>query len=311
MSATILVGYDPRARDRAPIDFGIVVAELTGARLVVASVQARMPAPPSLAAGPMGDWAGQLDEDLVLDCSDALAEVEPELRRHNIAYECRRLDGFSAAQALQEVAQAENSALLVVGTGHRPALGSTAQRLLHGAPCPVAAVPHEWHPRALRTIAVAVAGADSDHEVLAAAHALAVRAQARLRVITVVHVTPAMYAYTEPSTPVDPAREVDDLEGESRALAERTLRRAVAGLGGPVPIDVDAFVGDPGETLVELSEHFDLLVCGSRGYGPLRAALLGSVSRRLAADAHCPVLVLPRGVSVPLDVLLTSDPAVA
>jgi nucleotide-binding universal stress UspA family protein len=175
----------------------------------------------------------------------------------------------------------------------------------------VAAVPYEWRPRALRTIAVAIAGADSDHEVLAAAHALAVRAQSRLRVITVVHVTPAMYAYTEPSTPVHPARKVEDLEGESRALAERTVRRAVAGLGDAVPIDVDAFVGDPGELLVELSEHFDLLVCGSRGYGPVRAVLLGSVSRRLVAEAHCPVLVLPRGVSAPLDVLLTGAPAVA
>ena len=243
--------------------------------------------------------------------SDALAEVEPELRTHDIAYECRRLEGLSAAQALQEVAQAENSSLLVVGTGRRPALGSTAQRLLHGAPCPVAAVPHEWRRRALRTIGVAIADPDSDQEVLAAAHAFAVRAQGRLRVITVVHMTPAMYAYTEASTPVHPAREVADLEGESRALAERTVRRAVAGLGDAVPIDVDAFVGDPGEMLVELSERVDLLVCGSRGYGPLRAVLLGSVSRRLVAEAHCPVLVLPRGVSAPLDVLLTSDRAVA
>jgi nucleotide-binding universal stress UspA family protein len=311
MSATILVGYDPRARDHAPIDFGVTVAELTGARLIVASVQARMPALPSLAAAPMLDGAGQIDEDLVLDCSEALAEVGPELRAHGIAYECRRLEGLSAAQALQETAQAENAALLVVGTARRPLLGSTAHRLLHGAPCPVAAVPHDHRPRALQTVAVAMAGADSDHEVLAAAHALALRARARLRVITVVHVTPAMYAFTEPSTPLHPARSVDDIEGEYRALAERTLRRAVADLGDGVPIEVDAFVGDPADVLVELSEHFDVLVCGSRGYGPVRAVLLGSVSHRLAAEAHCPVLVLPRGVSAPLDALLTGDAAIA
>jgi nucleotide-binding universal stress UspA family protein len=51
-------------------------------------------------------------------------------------------------------------------------------------------------------------------------------------------------------------------------------------------------------------------VCGSRGYGPVRAVLLGSVSRRLAGEAHCPVLVLPRGVSAPLDALLTGDAAI-
>jgi nucleotide-binding universal stress UspA family protein len=311
MSATILVGYDPRAREHAPIDFGVTVAELTGARMIVASVQARAPALPSLAAAPMLDGAGQIDADLVLDCSEALAQVEPELRTHGISYECRRLEGLSAAQALQEVAQAENVALLVVGSGRRPLLGSTAQRLLHGAPCPVAAVPHDRRPERLQTVAVATAGAGSDHELLAAAHALALRARARLRVITVVRVTPAMHAFTEESTPIHPARSVDDIEGEYRALAERTLRRAVAGLGDAVPIEVDAFAGDPGEMLVELSEHFDVLVCGSRGYGPVRAVLLGSVSRRLAAEAHCPVLVLPRGVSAPLEALLMGDPVIA
>jgi nucleotide-binding universal stress UspA family protein len=51
-------------------------------------------------------------------------------------------------------------------------------------------------------------------------------------------------------------------------------------------------------------EHLDLLVCGSRGYGPLRAVLLGGVSRRVAAEAHCPVIVLPRGLRSSLESLV-------
>jgi nucleotide-binding universal stress UspA family protein len=47
----------------------------------------------------------------------------------------------------------------------------------------------------------------------------------------------------------------------------------------------------------------DLLVCGSRGYGPLRAVLLGSVSRRITAEARCPVIVIPRGVKGALETL--------
>jgi hypothetical protein len=52
----------------------------------------------------------------------------------------------------------------------------------------------------------------------------------------------------------------------------------------------------------------DLLVSGSRGYGLLRAVLLGGVSRRLAAEAQCPVIVLPRGVETALEALTADAP---
>jgi nucleotide-binding universal stress UspA family protein len=39
----------------------------------------------------------------------------------------------------------------------------------------------------------------------------------------------------------------------------------------------------------------DLLVCGSRGYGPVRRVLLGTVSSALLRQASVPVLVVPRG----------------
>jgi hypothetical protein len=38
-------------------------------------------------------------------------------------------------------------------------------------------------------------------------------------------------------------------------------------------------------------------VLGSRGYGPLQRVLLGSVSRAVVNNAHCPVLVAPRGIA--------------
>ena len=43
-----------------------------------------------------------------------------------------------------------------------------------------------------------------------------------------------------------------------------------------------------GTGIPDASEHLDLLVCGSRASGPLRAVLLGGVSRRVTADARCP-----------------------
>ena len=39
----------------------------------------------------------------------------------------------------------------------------------------------------------------------------------------------------------------------------------------------------------------DLLVCGSRGYGPVRRVLLGGVSSRVVRHSKVPVVVTPRG----------------
>ena len=49
--------------------------------------------------------------------------------------------------------------------------------------------------------------------------------------------------------------------------------------------------GDPRVTLVELSEVAHIVVMGSRGRGPLRSMLLGSVSSGVAKRASCPVVV--------------------
>jgi nucleotide-binding universal stress UspA family protein len=57
------------------------------------------------------------------------------------------------------------------------------------------------------------------------------------------------------------------------------------------------------------SEAWDLLVCGSRGYGPVRSVLLGSVSRGLTHAAHCPLLVLTRGAEPPIESLFAGEAA--
>jgi Universal stress protein family len=51
------------------------------------------------------------------------------------------------------------------------------------------------------------------------------------------------------------------------------------------------------------SASLDLLVVGSRAYGPIGRLMHGSTSRQLARTARCPLLVLTRGarVMLPLD----------
>jgi nucleotide-binding universal stress UspA family protein len=55
--------------------------------------------------------------------------------------------------------------------------------------------------------------------------------------------------------------------------------------------------GDPGRRIAKLAEEWraEFIVVGTRGNAPITGAL-GSVSVRLAADAPCPVLVVPPGL---------------
>jgi nucleotide-binding universal stress UspA family protein len=81
---------------------------------------------------------------------------------------------------------------------------------------------------------------------------------------------------------------------------ERELRSAQledAVVAAPVSVRAEGVLrsGDPAERLAQASTDLDLLVCGSRGRGPVRRLLLGSVSTALMAKAPCPILVVERG----------------
>ena len=88
-----------------------------------------------------------------------------------------------------------------------------------------------------------------------------------------------------------------ELRDDRRARLDKALEKLPARIdaGGEV-ID-----GHPAEVLAAESERLDLLVIGSRGYGALRATLVGSVAHELAGTSRCPVLLVPRGVDRPLD----------
>jgi nucleotide-binding universal stress UspA family protein len=303
MTKPILVGYEPRTLDRAPVRFGAEASRFTGAPLLVVCVT----------RDPEGERLGSraADEDLRGDGAGALTDLCAALEAQGLAVECREIHALSVPRALHDAAVQEDAGLLVVGSRDGGPLGrvlpgSAVQRLMHGAPCPIAVVPQGWETRGgLRVIGVAYVESEEGDEALRGAHALAVQAGAVLRVVTVVRPRLSLYAETEPRRNIQPAKSIDEVEGEHRVAAERALRDVVAGLGGDVPIEVEAFVDeDPSDVLIRISEHLDLLVCGSRGYGPVRAVLLGGVSRRVATGAHCPVIVLPRGVRASLQALM-------
>jgi nucleotide-binding universal stress UspA family protein len=291
MRKPIVVGSDPRNDAWPPLDFGAAVARATGAPLIVGCVEAGSPVLP-ITVGSSLPYA-IVHKDLIGDCSAAVEQIDAEMRAAGVPVDTRTLRSTSAARALHELAEDENAALLVAGAtkrsgADRAIAGSTSESLLHGAPCPVAVVPPEFRaPDRFSTIGVAYVATDEGRLALRNAYALARRAGAALRLITVV-------------------KGDDDggaLRGGDAEAAERELSAAGAQLGDDVSVEVDVLSGDPAEALVDASKRVDILVCGSRGYGPLRAVILGSVSRRLAGGAHCPVVVVPRGVEASLEEL--------
>jgi nucleotide-binding universal stress UspA family protein len=60
-----------------------------------------------------------------------------------------------------------------------------------------------------------------------------------------------------------------------------------------------AVYGLTGEELAAFGQEVDILIIGSRSYGPVRRLMLGSTSDYLERHARCSLLVLPRVASHP------------
>jgi nucleotide-binding universal stress UspA family protein len=210
----------------------------------------------------------------------------------------------SPAHGLHDLADAERAGLVVVGSSHvgvvgRITPGSTGERLLHGACCPVVIVPKGYHeaPCEFRTIGVAYNASDEARVALDTAVEIARATGARLRVIRVLDAvaygTPAMMGGAS-SIVLQP-----DLEEKARKNLDEVV--------GQLPSDLDTeavfLTGDPAHEMIGQTGTLDLLITGSRGYGPVRAVMAGGVTGRVLRDAACPVVVLPRGVASPLGTL--------
>lgn len=219
---------------------------------------------------------------------------------------------LSPAKAIHTMATTEGASLIVIGSSHRGGVGrvlagTTAERLLHGSPCPVAVAPAGFHAEDehdIETIAVAYDRSDEAKVALLAATAIAPALGARLRVVEVLD--PSWIGTPAPM----PGLAFDVLpSAEIEQPAHDHLAAVVADLPENVTAEPVVIVGDPERELAAETQGVDLMITGSRGYGPHRAVLLGSVSGRLVRDASCPVLVVPRGIQTPLEELFLTAPA--
>jgi nucleotide-binding universal stress UspA family protein len=200
----------------------------------------------------------------------------------------------SPADALQALAESGEADLIALGSTHHAhvgavAPGSVAEHLLHGARCRLVIAPKGYgqadHSQdRLRVAAVGFDGMAESYAALDEAARLASRFGASLRVIGV-------------ATPVPPMGVAAAAQAGAEAGPDfqTQLNNAVAEL----PPELRALPvferGDPVRKLLEDAEMgVDLLVLGSRGFGPVMRLLIGSVSSRVIREAPCPVLVVPR-----------------
>jgi nucleotide-binding universal stress UspA family protein len=202
--------------------------------------------------------------------------------------------GPSPAHALHDLVESGEHDLLVLGSTHRGTLGkvfagTTAGALLQGSRRPVAVAPRDYRKDAagLQRIGVAYNATDEARAALRIAHELAAERDAGLLVLQAYDSMPVIAAGGLGYGAIA-------FEPDVREAVEAELEKAVSELGGDVAVDSELLTGAPVPALIERSEELDLLVTGSRGYGPLGRVLVGSVSNRLMTAAACPVLVVPR-----------------
>ena len=190
----------------------------------------------------------------------------------------------SPARGLTELAEREGADLIVIGSSSHAESGHirlerTAGRLLQGAPCAVAIAPgglrqtDDFHH-----IGIAFDGSPEARGALEGGYEIAARCGAAVTLLWAL-----------------PRIGVESLSREARLHADEQLDAAADAAPAGVNPRTLLLYGEPRHVIREACDGVvDLLVTGSRGYGPMQRALLGSVSEALTEGATHPVLITPR-----------------
>jgi nucleotide-binding universal stress UspA family protein len=191
---------------------------------------------------------------------------------------------------LHRQAEEQGADLLIVGSCGRGAfgramLGDDTRAALNGAPCAVAVAARGYaeHPTPLARVGVAYNGSPESRAALARARELAEPTRASVHALEVVSIP--TYAFTGLMPPTIG-------EGVDVVLSEANARmRELDGVEGT------AAYGLAGEELAAFGDEVDILVVGSRSYGPVRRLVSGSTSGYLERHARCSLLILPRAAA--------------
>jgi nucleotide-binding universal stress UspA family protein len=281
----IVLAVDGGAQQASAVALAAALARATDAKLTVATVY------------PWSRWSERLGnayelamredaEGILAQASDQLGEPAPEQRA---------IGDESVPRALQTLCEELRADLLVIGASHRgpvgrALLGGVGDRVVHGSPCPVAVAPRDFGAPAdpVTSIGVGVDGSDESHAALEWATTFAESVGARLVIVDVVE--PIVVA-TAAGGVAYPYEQIHD---EQRAACQEELDRARAIVGDRVEATTRLLEGPAVTRLAEAAADVDVFVVGSRGYGPLRALMLGATGRALLHASPSPLVTVPR-----------------
>lgn len=200
------------------------------------------------------------------------------------------------------IAAREDAADLIVIATHgytgakRVLLGSTAERVVRHAPCPVLTVPTsstsgragKTPPLKAKKILVPMDFSDLSKDAFPWATFLAVQFRAEVVLLHVVEKFPVDYLMGRELT----SHAIVPLIKQ----AEADLERAAADLAKSIGIKISSAVreGKPHEEICEAAKALavDLVVLTTHGHTGLKHVWLGSTAERVVRHAHCPVLVV-------------------
>ena len=238
--------------------------------------------------------------DLLKQASSQLVDLKVRAELRGIAVTTRVATGIPSEEVIT-AARAEDSDLIVVGTRGKTGLahillGSTAERVIRGAPCPVLTVRTEpadtegngtlSRPITLERILVPVDFSDCSLDALEYAVVVAQQAKASLMLLHVLE--PVSYGLdfsfgdskTREQEHVSWTKRLEELVSSHQQLhvsMESELR-------GGIPADS---ILDSARTL-----PCDLIVMGTHGRRGISHAISGSVAEAVLRKALCPVIAV-------------------
>ena len=270
----IVVGTDGSRRADRAVDWAAGRAAALGLPLLIVHVVPGRPTPST----PLTAVTASFEEGFH---EEALERLERVVRRAHELHDDLDVTGeIVEGNAAYVLAQASKEAALVV-VGARGESAPVTVRLLGGvcdqvtayASGPIAVIPDEEHACPDGPV---VLGVDESPEARAAMwFAFETAAERGVPVV-------AIHAWQDRDSREIVARVTDIVEGMlTEARAEYP----------EVPVEVRVIHGKPHHELVQASKEAGLVVVGSRGIGGFTGLLLGSTSKRVLRDSHCPVVV--------------------
>ena len=238
--------------------------------------------------------------DLLKTASSQLVDLKGRAERRGIAVTTRVATGIPSEEVIA-AARAEDSDLIVVGTRGKTGLahvllGSTAERVIRGAPCPVLAVRTDpaasedegvlSKPITLERILVPVDFSDCSLDALEYAAVVAQQAKASLMLLHVLE--PVSYG-------------LDFTLGQSRArrLEVETWTKRLEELASShqhpnMQVESRLRGGFPADSILDSAKTLpcDLIVMGTHGRRGISHTISGSVAEAVLRKAHCPVIAV-------------------